>query len=250
MNIKLRVFYLVVLGLMIMLSNGCKTDEPIIENTVTDIDGNVYHTVKIGTQTWMVENLKTTKYINGNGATIRNVEDAYTWNHLLADGYCNYDNKEANGLKYGRLYNWYAVTDSRQLAPKGWHVSTEEDWTTLINYLIANGYNYDKTKDDNRAAKSLAATTDWTTFIGTGAIGNDFKKNNSTGFSALPGGCRSFSYPDATFDGLNISSYWWSIVPDDIYSFPYGRSLVNNSSYVFRNTYSKQTGFYVRCVKD
>ncbi len=213
--------------------------------TVTDIDGNVYHTVTIGTQTWMVENLKTTKYSNGNGGTIPNVTS--DWPFLSTGAYCNYNNDPANGEKYGRLYNWYAVNDSRKLAPVGWHIATDAEWTTLINYLIANGYNYDGTTNDNRVAKSLAANTDWTSFTGPGAIGNDLTKNNISGFTALPGGyrfCKEYNYT-APFDFIGFSGYWWSSSTDGL-----GRYLDYNSSYAFRNNFDKRCGFYVRCVKD
>ncbi len=215
-----------------------------VAGTVTDIDGNVYHTVTIGKQTWMVENLKTTKYHNGNGGVIPDVTDN-SWYSLYTGAYCNYDNDDANGLKYGRLYNWYAVTNSQKLAPIGWHVATDAEWTTLINYLIANGYNYDGTKDDNRVAKSLASVTDWTAFVGPGAIGNDLSKNNTSGFSAIPGGYRTSYYPSAFF-GIGSIGYWWS---SDVNS-TWARHLDYNSSYVFRESADKNSGFYVRCVKD
>jgi len=215
------------------------------QETVTDIDGNVYHTVKIGTQTWMVENLKVTKYRNGNGGTIPNVTNDYSWAFLSTGAYCNYNNEESNGLKYGRMYNWYAITDSRKLAPTGWHVATDAEWTTTINYLIINGYNYDGTKDDNRAAKSIASTNEWEISIGSGAIGNDLTKNNTSGFTGLPGGYRT-DYPSA-FDFMGLRSYWWSSDGTN----PYSRHLEYNSSYIFRDdSYTQKYGFYVRCVKD
>jgi len=215
--------------------------------TVTDIDGNVYHTVTIGTQTWMVENLKTTKYSDGNGGTIPNVTDASSWYSSFTGAYCNYNNDEANGLKYGRLYNSYAVNDSRKLAPSGWHVATDAEWTKLINYLITNGYNYDGTVNDNRVAKSLASTTEWATIPGPGAIGNDLAKNNTSGFTALPGGYRTGTY-NPKYDYIGLRVYWWS--SDGSYPL-YCRHLEYNSSYVFRDdTYTAHCGFYVRCVKD
>ena len=213
--------------------------------TVTDIDGNVYHTVTIGKQTWMVENLKTTKYHKGNGGIIPNITDASSWCFITTGAYCNYDNDEANGLKYGRLYNWYAVTNPQKLAPNGWHVATDAEWTTLINYLIANGYNYDGTKDDNRVAKSLASVTDWTTYAGPGAIGNDLTKNNTSGFTALPGGYRTGDYP-AVFNEIGSICYWWSSDGTSAWA----RHVDFTSSYVFRELTFKDFGFYVRCVKD
>lgn len=222
------------------------TFKEVINNneTVTDIDGNVYHTVTIGTQTWMVENLKTTKYRNGNGAVIPNVTVANSWLFLTTGAYCNYDNDEANGIKYGRLYNWYAVNDSRLLAPAGWHIATDAEWTILVNFLIANGYNYDGTTDDCRAAKSLASKTDWTSFSGPGVIGNDLTKNNSTGFNALPGGCRTGLY-STIYENIKRKCCWWTSDNNAI-----SWHLEYNSSYVFRNSDYKNSGYYVRCVKD
>ena len=111
-----------------MLTGSYKKDsnndpEQSQSETVKDIDGNVYHTVTIGTQIWMVENLKTTKYRNGDG--IPNVTDNTQWGNLTTWAYCNYNNDAANGTKYGKLYNWYAVNDSRNIAPTGWHVPTD-----------------------------------------------------------------------------------------------------------------------------
>ena len=121
---------LLAVGLMLSIITGCsKTDDTQIATIVKDIDGNVYDTVKIGTQIWMVQNLKTTRYRNGD--SIPNVTDAAIWANLTSGGYSNYSNELYYGTKYGRLYNWYAVSDSRNLAPAGWHVATSADWTAL-----------------------------------------------------------------------------------------------------------------------
>jgi len=101
--------------------------------TITDIDGNVYHSVTIGTQTWMVENLRTSKYRNGD--SIINVTNNTSWSTLTSGAYCDYDNTPNNSIIYGKLYNWYAINDSRSIAPMGWHVPTDVEWTTLITYL-------------------------------------------------------------------------------------------------------------------
>src|ERR1035437_40951 len=125
-----------------------------VPKTVTDIDGNVYHTVTIGSQVWMVENLKTTRFLNGE--SIPNITDNYSWATLSTGAYCDYDNLTDNSSNYGHLYNWFAVVDSRKIAPTGWHVPTDAEWIILQNYLLANGYNYDSTTTDNKYAKSLA----------------------------------------------------------------------------------------------
>src|ERR1035437_6837240 len=171
----------------IMLVSCSKKDDPNnTVNTVTDKDGNVYHTVTIGTQTWMAENLKTTQY--NDGTSIPYVTDNTAWSILSTPAYCWYSNDAATYKnKYGALYNWYTVNTGK-LAPTGWHVPTDAEWTTLTNYVTAN------LGTSLNVAKALAATTDWTIdTYDAGAIGNDLSKNNSTGFSALPGGYRFFS---------------------------------------------------------
>jgi len=213
--------------------------------TVTDIDGNVYHTVKVGSQTWMVENLNTTRYRNGEsiGTTTSANKDIsgesapkYQW---------TYNGDENNASKYGRLYTWYAVNDSRNLAPTGWHVASDAEWTTLENYLIANGYNYDGTTTGNKIAKSLAATTDWNSYTGIGTIGNDLTKNNSSGFAALPGG----RYYSGTFYGIGDYGSWWSSTEGSTTS-AWFRNLYYDHINLSRLNLSKSYGFSVRCVSD
>ena len=100
-----------------------------LAGTFQDIDGNIYHTVTIGTQTWMLENLKTTKFRNGE--SIPNVTDNAAWAGLTSAAWCDYDNSASNGNIFGHLYNWYAATDSRNIAPAGWHVPTLAEWDIL-----------------------------------------------------------------------------------------------------------------------
>lgn len=227
--------------ILLMFASGCTEDDSSI--TVTDIEGNVYQTVKIGTQTWMVENLKTTKY--NDGTSIPLVSDDNAWQALSTPGCCYYNNDAANKTTYGALYNWYTV-NTDNLAPTGWHVPTDAEWTTLENYLIANGYNYDGTTTRNEIAKSLAATTDWVTDDGTDTLGNDFTKNNTSGFAGLPGGGRFYG---GTFGGVGHYGCWWSSSECGAGS-AWDRGLDNDSSNVSRNYYYKQCGFSVRCVRD
>jgi uncharacterized protein (TIGR02145 family) len=214
-------------------------------DTITDLDGNVYHTVNIGTQTWMIENLKTTRY--NDGTAIPTVTDNNTWSSLTIGAYCWYNNDSTTYKNlYGALYNWYTVNTGK-LAPIGWHVPTDSEWTTLENYLLANGYNYDGSTSGNFYAKSLAATTNWTTDTGSiaGTIGNDLSKNNSTGFSALPGsyrGVNGFSY------GALIG-FWWSSTEGST-SSAWSRYLYYGDNSLYRGGISKNFGFSVRCVKD
>jgi len=211
----------------------------------TDADGNNYPVVQIGSQVWMAENLKTTKYRNGD--PIPNVTDATEWGKLSTGAYCNFDNSSSNGTIYGKLYNWFAVGDSRNIAPTGWHVPTDEEWTILENYLIANGYNYDGSKVEDKIAKSLASTTNWTSYTSAGSIGKDLTKNNSTGFTALPGGYRSIG--GGGFGYVGEYGTWWSAT---VYgeSTAYYRSLSCNLKDLDRDAHIKKTGISVRLVRD
>lgn len=215
-------------------------------NSVTDIDGNVYNAVKIGTQVWMVENLKTTKYRNGEliGTTMPATKNIY--NESTPKYQWAYNGDEGNVSKCGRIYTGYAVRDNRNIAPTGWHVATDADWTKLENYLIANGYNYDGTTTGNKIAKSLAATTDWYSYSGTGTIGNDLTKNNTSGFTALPGGYRTSS---GVFDYVGLIGIWWSST-EYYTTTAWYRYMGSNSSFVSSNYYDEQFGLSVRCVLD
>jgi uncharacterized protein (TIGR02145 family) len=211
-------------------------------NTVTDIDGNIYNIITIGTQTWMVQNLKVTHYRNGD--VITNITSSSTWASSTTGAWCDYSNTATNGTKYGHLYNWYAVADPRNIAPVGWHVATDVEWTTLQNYLTANGFNYDGSTTGNFYAKSLAAKTDWTTSTVTGAVGNNLTLNNSSGFTALPGGYFSSS----AFTGLLTYARWWTSTQATTGS--YSRRLYYTGSGMNSYDYAKNYGLSVRCVKD
>jgi uncharacterized protein (TIGR02145 family) len=231
---------IVAIGLYLTLAPSCsKDDDNNSDITVKDIDGNIYHTVTIGTQVWMVENLKTTKYRNGD--PIPNYTDDNEWRTLLIGAFCNYDNNSDNCATYGNLYNWYAVEDSRNIAPIGWHVPTDEEWTTLENYVAAN------LGISGSVAKALASTIIWTSINTSGAIGNDLTKNNSTGFTALPGGIRSNI---GVFNLIRRYGFWWSSTEDNstnafCQSMYYGGSNLGDYS-----SGSKENGFSVRCLKD
>ena len=212
----------------------------------SDADGNNYNVVTIGTQTWMVENLKTTKY--NDGTSITYVTDNTAWSNLSTPAYCWYNNDAATYKnKYGALYNWYAVNTGK-LAPKGWHVSTDAEWTTLENYLIANGYNYDGSTSGDYYANSLAATTNWTTTTVIGAIGTDLSKNNRSGFSALPGGYRNSN--GGAFGNVGAYGVWWS--SPEIYAGHAwsGAMFCDLGNFVYSAYSDNLNGFSVRCVRD
>jgi uncharacterized protein (TIGR02145 family) len=205
--------------------------------TVKDINGNTYNTIIIGSQVWMVENLKTTKY--RDGSPIPNVTDNNEWGNLTTGAQCNYNNNVANGTKYGKLYNWYAVNDSRNIAPTGWHVASDAEWDTLKTYVTANRGTF------GSVAKALASTTDWASSTAAGAIGNDLTKNNTTGFTALPGGNR---YLNGNYSNVGNYGGWWSSAEDST-SGAWIRYVYYSNSKMYRS-YVKEGGFSVRCVKD
>ena len=213
--------------------------------TAKDTDGNKYNTVKIGTQVWMVENLKTTKY--NDGTPIPYVEYNDEWSKLRTGAYCNYDKLESNAEIYGRLYNWYAVNTGK-LAPKGWHVPTDDDWTILQNYLIANGYNYDGSLDSNKIAKSLCAKTNWELSSEAGTPGAAPENNNRTGFTALPGGFRG-SYGSCFVIG-RFGSWWSSTECDGGDAYSWELSCNFKDLFKYLEGKDKVEGLSVRLVKD
>ena len=250
---------LLVVSIVALFAVTC-TKDPVgpdtSTGTVTDADGNVYQTVKIGNQVWMAENLRVTKY--NDGTAITKITDSAAWhnihyNNLTTPAYC-YDSNTTNTdsiKKYGALYNWYVVNplNPKKIAPAGWHVPTDLEWTILIKYMGLNGYNYDGTKDTtyiNKIAKSLAAMTDWDIDTITGTIGCDLTKNNQSGFSALPGGCCG---NDGVFYGQSDYGDWWSATEDNV-SYAYGCVLGYDDVNLIRYYDFNSCGRSVRLVKD
>ena len=241
----LQIIGILALSLLLNCNPTSSNNNSNNSTTVTDADGNVYHTVTIGTQTWTVENLRTTKY--NDGTAIPLVTDVTAWGNLTTPGYCWYNN-DASTYKttYGALYNWYTVNTGK-LAPAGWHVPTDAEWTTLQNYLIANGYNYDGTTTGNKIAKAMAAKTNWITdSADIGAIGNNLTTNNSSGFSALPGGYRNNV---GNFGYVGVDGDWWSASAGNA-SFAYYRYLYYLDDNLGSSYGSKSCGFSVRLVRD
>lgn len=211
---------------------SCSDDSKPEDNTIidiTDIDGNVYHSVIIGNQEWMVENLKTTKYRNGDPIPI--IIDTTQWTNLTSGAYCNYNNDTSNVTAYGRLYNWYAVNDSRNIAPAGWHVPSDADWTTLITFLGDSAVAGGKLKE--------ADTTHWRS--------PNVGATNDSGFTALPGGYRAA--PTGRFYHIRNLGFWWSATESNL-ADAWDIYLDYNEVYVHRNYNTKTYGFSVRCVKD
>lgn len=196
--------------------------------TVTDIDGNIYNTVTIGTQVWMVENLKTTKYRDGTNIPI--VTDNTAWSNLSTGAYSDYNNDASNSAIYGRIYNWYAATNSRYISPTGWHVPTDTDWMTLITYFGG--------ESTAGGALKESGLTHWNS-PNAGAT-------NESGFTALPGGYRFF---DGSFKNLGGFGYWWTSSTGGP-SLAWYRYMTNNSSSIYRTSDYMMNGLRIRCVKD
>ena len=193
-----------------------------------DVDGNVYKSVTIGIQEWMVENLRTTKY--ADGTAIHNVTNNSSWGSLNTGAWSHYDNDSQHESTYGKLYNWYAASDSRNLCPTGWHVPTDADWTLLTKYLAANGYN-------GKEGTALKSNSGWN------SNGNGTDNYLWLGF---PGGFRSFS---GYFDGVGYDGYWWSSLESNA-SNAWFRYLDTNNGLVSKANYYKRYGFSVRCLRD
>lgn len=248
MKNKFHFFSTLTIVFTIAFFQSCNTSVDLPNNfstKVKDIDGNEYSTVTIGSQVWMVENLKVTRYNNGDPINL--VTDATSWSKLSTGAYCNYDNDISTGNIYGRLYNWYAVKTG-VIAPKGWHVPTDAEWTILKNYMIANKYNYDGTTTNNKIAKSLASKDKWEYSTIIGAIGNNMLNNNLSGFSAMPGGTRE---GNGLFNEIYKHGYWWSTIDqNDVDNFAGGMNLYHDWIYITTLGAPKNHGCSIRCIKD
>ena len=199
----------------------------IIYGSMTDIDGNTYKTVTIGTQTWMAENLKVTKY--NDGIAIPNVTDNTAWRELTTGALCDYGNTPSNSETYGKLYNWHAVNTGK-LCPTGWHVPSDAEWTELTDYLGGTSVAGGKLKE--------TGTTHWNT-PNTGAT-------NETGFTALPGGQRDDL---GAFFNIGDAGNWWSATEFGATGAWY-RVVGSSGSPVYRFYLNKEVGFSMRCVRD
>ena len=219
----------------------------------TDADGNAYTMVAIGNQVWIKENLKTSKYRNGN--SIGEVSDPDQWTALKWTGqaaWCYYDNLAASNTTYGKLYNWYAVADPRGLCPTGWHVPTDHDWNLLTISLDPSA--------DTTCAACYSSTIAGGKLKSTGTIqaGTGFWQDpntdatNSSGFTGHPGGFRLVGF--SSFEGIGITGYWWSST--QVLSASSGaawfRGMSNSDGFLSRKDYwlEKGNGLSVRCLRD
>ncbi len=215
-------------------------DQVTFITPVSDVEGNIYKTIKIGDQVWMAENLMTTRY--NDNTSISQVTNNTTWSALSSGAYCWYNNNIAYKSDYGALYNWFAVNTDK-LCPVGWHVPTNTEWTALFNYLINSGYGYNGTAN---IGKALASTSRWRSWSQPGYVGNDISSNNSSGFSALPGGHR---YAFGNFSYIEETGFWWSSNQNNTES-AYARDLEYCMQTPSTNFYDKNYGLSVRCIKN
>ncbi|NOZ76049.1 MAG: hypothetical protein GXO90_11875 [FCB group bacterium] len=220
--------YIIFIVFAVIVSTSCeenKSNKYTNSDEITDIDGNIYKTIKIGNQVWMAENLRVTHFRNGN--LIPNVYNN-TWMDITAGAYTKYNNDDNIIATYGLLYNWFAIADSRNLAPVGWHIPSDEEWQELIDFLGGSGISGGKLKESD--------TTHWDN--------PNIGATNESGFTALPGGrC------DGDFYFLNSHGYFWAATDFDSVS-AWVRILEHSSAKVYRFSYVKQTGLSVRCIKD
>lgn len=196
--------------------------------TVSDIEGNIYKTIRIGTQTWMAENLKTTKY--NDGTAIPFVTESTVWKNLTDPGYCWYNNDIGFKTVYGALYNWHAAS-SGKLCPTGWHVFNETDYMLLETSVGSAGTAGGKMKE--------IGTTHW--------LGPNAGADNGSGFTGLPGGRRRY---DAVFISMGNLGYFWSSSEDCEAGYAFMGILHHNSTQIEGETCSLSNGMSVRCVKD
>ena len=184
-------------------------------------------TVTIGTQAWTTKNLDVATYRNGD--VIPQVQDQNAWASLSTGAWCYFNNDASNGTKYGKLYNWYAVNDRRGLAPKGFHIPSDAEWTVLTDYLGGTA----------AAGTKMKSSTGWD------ANGNG---TNSSGFAGFPGGCHSGS--SGPLNNIGSDGNWWSATDYHSSGNAWYCCLRSNDGTLDRSFSSKQNAFSVRCLGD
>jgi len=228
-------YYLILTSAAILLT-GCDKSSDLIYiiqdpwvhyGSLTDRDGNIYKTIQIGTQTWMVSNLKTTRL--NDGTKIPVVNSSYSWDTLSVQGCCWLDNNPTYRVTYGILYNWHAV-NSGKLCPSGWHAPSDNEWKVLIDYLGGESGAGGKLKE--------AGLSHW--------YSPNNGATNDTYFRALPGGYRSVT--DSLYHDLHQAGYWWTTSGIGDNAFVHSMNSLDN--FVHREFLPKRSGFSVRCVWD
>lgn len=226
------------------------------DGTVTDYDGNVYHTIEFGDQEWFASNLRVTHYRDGSPipSGLSNSE----WNNTTAgasavqphDNVPGIDSEEEMVAAYGRMYNWYAVIDTRELCPAGWRVATDEDWTILNNFINNDGHpgvEGNAVKSCRQEDSPLGGECDTDVHPRWNAHADHYGTDDY-GFSALPGG---FRRDDGPYLGLGANGYWWTATQStEAPGNGWYRAIRNYQAVIARGDFDKRCGFYVRCVRD
>lgn len=223
------------------------------QTTLTDIDGNIYNIVPIGTQCWMKENLKTTKYRNGTSITYPGSNNS-SWTSNYTGAYAWYNNDIANKNTYGALYNWWAVNNSSKLCPSGWHVPSDIELSQLVEYVVALGFP-NNTSNQNGAGNALKSCKQVNSPLGIGCNTSVHPRWNANNynygfdvffFSGLPGAKRS---TNGLFYEWTTAGHWWLSTQSNVPNADHF-GLEYNSSKVTIDIYDKENGFSVRCIKD
>ncbi|MBI1193797.1 MAG: hypothetical protein GC205_11590 [Bacteroidetes bacterium] len=213
-------------------------------STVTDIDGNVYNTVEIGSQCWMKENLKVEHFNNGD--SIPTSLSSTAWSATTIGAFSIYDNIDFNRVTYGLLYNWFPVVDTRGLCPVGWHVPTDAEWTEMITLLDPTTCGSCFGETHSHFAGGLMKSTG-TLSTGTGLWwAPNTGATNSSGFSGIPGGARSNM---GLFYNQGFGGYWWSSSESAAFG-GWFRVLVHEYANATRASFTKRDGLSVRCILD
>jgi uncharacterized protein (TIGR02145 family) len=217
-------------------SDGNFLNPNLTYDSITDQEGNTYATIVIDTQEWMAENLRTTTYANGD--PIPNVTSNNEWENLTSGAWVHYNNNNQYEEPYGKLYNWYAVSDQRNVCPNGWHVATDGDWNTLINFLDSNAFGGDITPNLSGGKMKSSGTQYWQS--------PNAEATNESGFSAIPGGSRGSV---GNFNSLGYTGIWWtSTEANSLYV--YYRFMKHDNGSISKFSDVKGFGHSVRCVRD
>lgn len=240
------VISILAISLSTVVQCGTSSDKEVDESFVcgemlTDLDGNHYRTVKIGDKCWMADNLRTTSF--SDGTIISNYPVEADWRTTSTAAWVYYGNQSSNDDDYGKIYNWFAVTDSRGICPAGWNVPGDDDWKSMEQAIgmandDADGTGWRGNKENVGGKLKTTGTEFWET-PNEGA-------SNESGFSGMPSGLR---YPDGRFVSLGRSAFYWTSTWHSI-SEAYGRAIVFSRGEVSRGIYRKDFGFSVRCILD
>ncbi len=236
-------FVLALFGAAILVFSGCKKDDDDLNgdpDSVKDSDGNVYKTVTIGSQVWFAENLRTTKYRNGDAIPTGHTKAG--WAGLATGAYTVYPHSEIDGLTsdaevlqgYGALYNWHAVKTGK-LCPAGWRIPTDGDWTTLTDHIGGSGIAGGKLKSTRTTP---VAHPRWES--------PNLNATDEYEFSAIPAGLIS-NDGEPLFNGY--AGYWWSSTEQETIGAWY-RAMIWDNGEVVRPVVDKKFGFSVRCIKE